>query len=237
MTDANCTIPFVSDPFFHLLEFYIHNDAPLTCRIPARPISLSTYTASSSQIGALGSESTAYVPFTVALSGVLQLSHLHVANNLNVLLHASPKHVAPGVIDAATAYSVSHSTRNLKVKIGDPLPLRFSVRWYPSSSLPSGWTGVGGHLTLSTLVYCALSAGASAAICIVYFRGVELPRRLRRYGRDRIGGMGTQGLLGSGPSEIRGRGWGYGMGTTGAASANGNVGGGWGYSAGTGKVD
>ena len=36
--DLNCTISFISDEFFHLLEFYVHNDAPLTCRIPARPL-------------------------------------------------------------------------------------------------------------------------------------------------------------------------------------------------------
>src|SRR5664279_3503531 len=35
--DINCTIPMITDPFFHLLEFYIHNDAPLSCRIPSRP--------------------------------------------------------------------------------------------------------------------------------------------------------------------------------------------------------
>jgi len=27
----------VSDPFFHLLEFYVHSDAPLSCRLAARP--------------------------------------------------------------------------------------------------------------------------------------------------------------------------------------------------------
>lgn len=25
--DINCTIDFISDSFFHLLEFYVHNDA------------------------------------------------------------------------------------------------------------------------------------------------------------------------------------------------------------------
>ncbi len=36
--DFNCTMSFISDEYFHLLEFYVHNDAPLTCRIPARPL-------------------------------------------------------------------------------------------------------------------------------------------------------------------------------------------------------
>ena len=73
------------------------------------------------------------------------------------------------------------------------------------------------------VIYCLLSAGASAAVCVVYFRGVELPRRLRSHGRERVG------VLGGGE---RGRLSGYGYGV---AASNG-VGGGWGYT-GQGKVD
>ena len=40
----------------------------------------------------------------------------------------------------------------------------------------------------STVVYCFLSAGVGVAASLAYFRGVELPRRLRRYGKDRTGG-------------------------------------------------
>lgn len=36
--ELNCTIPFLSDEMFHLLEFYIHHDTPLACRIPVRPL-------------------------------------------------------------------------------------------------------------------------------------------------------------------------------------------------------
>ena len=82
--------------------------------------------------------------------------------------------------------------------------------------LPSGWTGVGGHIYASTLVYCALSALAATAICFAYFRGVELPRRLKSHGKDRMGGGMEGGRLG---------GYGYGVG-----SANG-------YGVGTGKRD
>ncbi|KAF4460044.1 hypothetical protein FALBO_13194, partial [Fusarium albosuccineum] len=28
--ELNCTIAMIDDPFFHLLEFYIHSDAPLS---------------------------------------------------------------------------------------------------------------------------------------------------------------------------------------------------------------
>jgi hypothetical protein len=215
--EINCTLDFITDPFFHLLEFYIHNDAPLTCRVPSRPLPPSPkeeeYKVSdaSTQEGALGSQSTLYTPLIIALAGTLQLSHLHIGNYLNLLVHAAPKSVSPGTIDAAAAYSISAHSRNTKVTIGDSLPLQFSVRWYPSTTLPPGWTGYGGHVYMSTLIYCLLSAGASAAICVAYFRGVELPRRLRRYARDKVG----QGRFGGG---------GYGLPT----SANG-VGGGSGY--------
>lgn len=133
-----------------------------------------------------------------ALSGTLQLSHLHISNNLNVILHAAPRSTSRGVIDSAIAYSTSPNARNTRIVIGDALPLRLSVRWYPNANLPSSWAGVGGHLFLSTLVYCLLSMGATAAACLAYFRGVEFPRKLRRYGADRIGGDGTAGGRGLG---------------------------------------
>jgi len=163
----------------------------MTCRIPSRPLpdsrtinglSISPTTSSSSSTNDL------YVPLIIAITGTLQLSHLHISNNLNVLLHAAPRVTDPGAIDSATAYSVSHNTRNVRVVIGDALPLRLSVRWYPTTALPSGWRGVGGHLFLSTLFYCLLSAGAAFALSVAYFRGVEFPKRLRAHGRERVGG-------------------------------------------------
>ena len=150
----------------------------------------------------------------VALSGQLQLSHLHVAHRLNILLHAAPRATAPGVIDSATAYSTSPLTQTTRTVIGDALPLRLSVRWYPTTALPSGWAGVGGHLFLSTLVYCLLCVAATAAAALAYFRGVDLPRRMRRYGLDRMGGGGDAASAGP-----RG-GYGYGAGTA-AVAGNG----------------
>jgi hypothetical protein len=210
--DINCTIDFIDDPFFHLLEFYVHNDAPLTCRIPTKPLPPSLLmkefeAGTKDNTDGQGSLSEVYTPMIVALTGTLQLSHLHVSSSLNVLVHAAPKSVAPGTIAAATAYSISRDPPS-RIVIGDSLPLRFSVRWYPNTSLPSGWTGVGGHLTFSTLVYCILSALASAAVCVAYFRGVELPRRLKSHGKDRLGGMERGGLGGYGIAN----GYGYGVG-------------------------
>lgn len=221
--DINCTIDFIDDNFFHLLEYYVHNDSPFTCRIPQRPLppssvsSLDSRDASSGQehlkIEGQGSLSSEYIPLIIALTGTLQLSHLHVSTHLNVLLHAAPKSSDPGVIAAGTAYSIATLAQPpTRIVIGDSLPLRFSVRWYPTTLLPSGWTGVGGHIYASTLVYCLLSAGAAAAICTVYFRGVELPRRLRSHGKDRMGGGMEGGRLG---------GYGYGVGMNGFGSGTG----------------
>lgn len=138
-----------------------------------------------------------------------------MGNVLNLLVHAAPKSVSPGTIDAATAYSISSHTRNTRVTIGDSLSLSFSVRWYPSTTLPPGWSGYGGHLYKSTFLYCLLSAVASAAICIAYFRGIELPRRLKRYARDKVqtgrfgGGYGLPVANGRGNGY---GGYGYGVG-------------------------
>ncbi|CAI6337681.1 unnamed protein product [Periconia digitata] len=241
--DINCTLDYISDPLYHLLEFYIHSDAPMTCRIPSAPLPPSVLeheyriADTATQEGALGTQSSLYTPLIIALSGTLQRSHLHIGNSLNLLVHAAPKHVAPGTVDAAIAYSVSSHVRNEKITIGDSLVLQFSVRWYPSTTLPPGWTGYGGHVYKSTFLYCILSAGASAAICVAYFRGVELPRRLRRYARDKLGG-GVGRLNGGG-------GGGYGLpvsngggGGGGGAAVRGYGGyGGYGYGVGTGKKD
>ncbi|OTA37392.1 hypothetical protein BTJ68_02181 [Hortaea werneckii EXF-2000] len=214
--EINCTLDFIDDPFFHLLEYYVHNDAPLTCRIPTKPLPPSALKAEFEQgtqddTDGQGSLSEIYTPMVVALAGTLQLSHLHIASSLNVLVHAAPKSVAPGTIAAATAYSISREPPT-RIVIGDSLPLRFSVRWYPNTSLPSGWTGVGGHLTFSTLVYCLISAGASAAICLAYFRGIELPRRLKSHGKDRLGGVERGGLGGYGIANGGYGGYDYGVG-------------------------
>lgn len=212
--DINCTIDFIDDPFFHLLEFYVHNDAPLTCRIPTRPLPPSVLKeefqeGAKDNTDGQGSLSEVYTPLIIALAGTLQLSHLHVSTHLNVLVHAVPKSIEPGTIAAATAYSISRDPPS-RIVIGDPLPLQFSVRWYPNTLLPSGWTGMGGHLTFSTLVYCVISALASAAICLAYFRGVELPRRLKSHGKDRTSGMERGGLGGYGITGTNGYGYGVG---------------------------
>ncbi|KAL9030121.1 MAG: hypothetical protein Q9196_001732 [Gyalolechia fulgens] len=194
--DTNCTITSITDEFFHLLEFYVHNDAPLTCRIPTYPLLSSTGTSTISP-----SSNTAandYIPLIFALAGTLQYSHLHINTRMNVVMHTSPDlQKEEADILAATAYSVpSLSQTSTKIVIGDPLSLQLHVKWYSSPFLPPSTTqfsGLGGHVHFSTVVYCLLSAGVGVAASLAYFRGVELPRRIKRYGKDRVGGGGERG--------------------------------------------
>ncbi|KAH0491819.1 hypothetical protein TgHK011_003227 [Trichoderma gracile] len=205
-TELNCTIPLITDPFFHLLEFYIHNDAPLSCRLPARP------PAHVEVVGERLPEQE-YIPLIFALAGTLQLSHMHISTHMNVLLHSMPKHHPhhhdSGVLDSAVSYStspLSHMTGSFskKLVIGDPLPLSFSVRWFPTPMLPKTegkveWQGLGGHIYASTVFYSLVSFIAGMLVAGMYTMGVILPRRLK--GRS----MGGATPLGYGV----GNGWGY----------------------------
>ncbi|KAK3324815.1 hypothetical protein B0T19DRAFT_239372 [Cercophora scortea] len=206
--EKNCTIAMISDPFFHLLEFYIHSDAPLSCRLPSRP---------PAQIEAVGEKPyvTEYIPLVFALAGTLQLSHMHISTHMNVLLHSTPKqHIHPhdsGVLDSGTAYSTSPLTHmegsaTRRLVIGDPLPLGFSVRWFPTPALPRveghvEWAGMGGHIYASTVFYSLVSFLAGVVLAGVYFFGSVLPRRLK--GRGLGGATPLYGMNGVG------NGWGY----------------------------
>ncbi|RCI09594.1 hypothetical protein L249_4023 [Ophiocordyceps polyrhachis-furcata BCC 54312] len=206
--EVNCTIAAVSDEFFHLLEFYIHSDAPLSCRLPARP---------PSRVEVVNEKPPAveYVPLVFAVAGTLQLSHMHISTHMNVLLHSSRKHhMRPhdsGVLDSAIAYStspLSHMDDGIHTRrliIGDPLPLTFSVRWFPTPELPKTegkveWQGLGGHVYASTVFYGLVSFAAGLVLASMYTMGVVLPRRLK--GRRTLGGATPLGYA-------LGDGWGY----------------------------
>jgi hypothetical protein len=220
-TVINCTIS-ITDNLFHLLELYIHNDVPLACRLPARPpVIVRLNPANAAAAAELAEEKKQeYVPLVFGLLGTLQLSHLHVSTRLNVLLHSVPKRPPQkhdsGVIDSGTAYSTSPLSKdgaaNRRIVIGDDLPLTFTVRWFPTPSLPSTngrfkWNGMGGIANTSTVFYLLGGFGAGCAVCTVYFWGVVLPMRLR--GRS-LGGATPLGGYG-----IGGNGWGIGSGIAG----------------------
>lgn len=156
-----------------------------------------------------------YVPLVFAMAGTLQLSHMHISTHMNVLLHSVPKHHLhhhdSGVIDSAISYSTSplshmEGTASKKLIIGEPLPLMFSVRWFPTPALPKTegkveWSGLGGHIYAKTLFYCFVSFIAGTCLTGMYTMGVVLPRRLK--GRP-LGGATPLGY-----GAPMGSGWGY----------------------------
>jgi hypothetical protein len=187
-------------------------------------------------------EEDGYTPLVMALSGTLQLSHLHVANELNLVVHTAAEEDGKAVkgyggnIDSASAYSTSPSQKNTKLIIGDTLTLTFHTRWYTGSYLPLT-NELQKHGFWSTLSYCIFAAGASAAVCIAYFRGVDLPRRLRFHGIERLGS--ARGGSGKGLPTYNG--YGYTGPTNNGVVANGGANGYSGYGGygmtGTGKRD
>ena len=40
---------------------------------------------------------------------------------------------------------------------------------------------------LSTVIYCLISFGGGIAVSLAYWRGIELPRRMKRYGAEKLG--------------------------------------------------
>lgn len=92
-----CTIDLVSDDLYHLLEFFVHSDVPLTCRVPSYPLDQNSFdeqlgvsiTPEAGRQGESLSIGTKWTPFTIALQGTLQLSHLHLHTNINVLFHTA----------------------------------------------------------------------------------------------------------------------------------------------------
>ncbi|KAL1967046.1 hypothetical protein VTN77DRAFT_3570 [Rasamsonia byssochlamydoides] len=123
-----CTIDALPDTLYHLFEYYVHSDVPLACRVPTGPLTPAEgkHDASSSARDEFdiidvnsdgGGSGPPYTPLTIALQGTLQLSHLHIWTDMNVIMHQissveSPRkkskkaNTTPGYVVAGTAYSV-----------------------------------------------------------------------------------------------------------------------------------
>lgn len=203
-----CTIDNLEDEMYHLIEFYVHNDVPLTCRIPSYPLSASPSEVkdgtSSTDTTAL---STQWTPFTIALQGALQLSHLHLHTSINALLHSNSD---SSHIIAATAYSLPNITAQTpypegsKVIRGEPLVFTFNVGWIDGAVLP-GMVGRPlpritdhgvGFFLLCTFA-CLASAGVGGMAMLQFER--------RKFNK----GKGLDGILGGNTARTNGYG-GYG---------------------------
>ncbi|KAF9886689.1 hypothetical protein FE257_011203 [Aspergillus nanangensis] len=122
----NCTINALPDELYHLLEYYVHSDVPMTCRVPTGPLDSTTTPPDSkngddtTDLAALSQDGPPYTPITFAVQGTLQRSHLHIWTDMNVLAHNidssadqktgkkknKNKNNQAGYIVAGTAYSV-----------------------------------------------------------------------------------------------------------------------------------
>ncbi|KAL4880740.1 hypothetical protein BJY04DRAFT_218897 [Aspergillus karnatakaensis] len=125
----NCTIDSLPDELYHLLEYYVHSDVPMTCRVPTAPLipsidipttpdsksdDESTQSEEGTTLSVLDDDGPPYTPITFAVQGTLQKSHLHIWTDMNVLAHnipqlgvnGKPKKNKQGYIVAGTAYSV-----------------------------------------------------------------------------------------------------------------------------------
>lgn len=121
-----------------------------------------------------------------SIAGKLEFSHLHIANQMNVLFHLS----SPGVINSATGYSISPLTQATRIIIGDPLPLRFSVRWYDTTALPSMTSGI--LIDDEGSLFWPIILG----IIVVGALGAVLAALYKRKGK----GRGMDGIIGNGYS-------------------------------------
>ncbi|KAK9473116.1 uncharacterized protein V1510DRAFT_415153 [Dipodascopsis tothii] len=178
---VNCTIA-LSDHMYHLLQLYIHQDAPWSCRV------------------AQGKGGNQYVPFVVSLGGQLEQSHLDVDGRLNVILtdydaedEVSAQRAGDGsvrgYVKAATSYNVNGPTA--RVIIGDELTLQLSVRWFPSE-LPHLSSA---YVRTTTVVYCLLTAALTFLVATVYFLGVVFPKRARTHFSKAGGELGLPDIM------------------------------------------
>lgn len=165
--DTQCTINF-SDELYHLFQLYIHEDAPLSCRIPLSP------EANYLEKGG------AYVPLTFNFRGEVHDSHLDIDSGLNVLfIKPNSRKPEQNLIVASTAFS--SSTNVTRVVIGDDLTLNLAVRWldninnvgsltsqydpsvvglpfadgfysFPMNSIPLSFNGLIGYLAIAVLL-------------------------------------------------------------------------------------
>ena len=189
---------------------------PLSCRIPSYSLSSpgpspkDPPTALDTSTGrGTSSDVLQWTPLTIALQGTLQLSHIHLHTNLNVLFHTWPAYhpSEPFNLDrsrlvAATAYSLPNTSaaapvEGSKIFRNEPLTFTFNVGWVEGTTLPGmvgrpvlGVRDHGVGFTLFSFFALAAAAGLGAMGMLVYER--------RKSGRS------MNGLLGGNMGTING---------------------------------
>lgn len=166
----------MTEDLFHLFEFYIHADSPFSCRVPSRPRGWGqralTEEGGKVDTSMGGSEDgTEWIPVVLNLAGTIELSHVHIANDMNLIFHTAKDPASGGqVIQSGIAYSSKPLTGAKRVKMGDALELRFKVKWYEGEELPEsnvvvvgrrrwGWIGMVGLVGLVAGYVWGVKAG------------------------------------------------------------------------------
>lgn len=222
-----CTIDSLSDELYHLIEFFVHNDVPLSCRVPSYPLpgaSTRTYEPSAQLDGVKEGtgDGNQWTPLTIALQGTLQLSHLHLHTGINVLFHTNPSSSPssnsfdPPHLIASTAYSLPNTTsptsplEGSKIFRAEPLIFTFNVGWIDGAVLPGmvgrpviGVKDHGVGFTLLSFFALAAAAGVGAMGMLVYER--------RKSGRTMNGLLGGNAGANGGAMRM-GNGYGSGFG-------------------------
>jgi hypothetical protein len=167
----------------------------------------------------VGGPSSPFTPLTIALQGTLQLSHLHIWTEMNVLLHQSSISMSPtrkqdgsGRVIAGTAYSVPSALtlsdsgkddtvnvpldmwapgQGTKVVRGEPLSFTFRVGWLRG-------TDVLGLAASSNALHPSERGFFSQLLLFVMVAGVGAAVALwwEKCTRSRRGGWKGEGLLG-----------------------------------------
>lgn len=202
-----CTIDSLPDELYHLIEFFIHSDVPLTCRLPSYPLKNENRPITLDSDGEVLGQKDIWTPFTIALQGRLQNSHMHMHTDLNVLIHTSNDSElagdAPRLL-ASTAYSLPNTSAlapsdGVKVVRYEPLVFTFNVGWIDGTVLPGMQgrpvLGVKDHnIGFSLLSFFALAAsgGVGAMAMLVYERRKR--SRAGVYGNGLLGGNIGNGM-------------------------------------------
>ncbi|KAK2731787.1 hypothetical protein FQN57_003167 [Myotisia sp. PD_48] len=222
-----CTIDSLSDSLYHLLEYYIHSDVPLSCRISTLPFGhvipptpqdvAAAAEAQTHDEPKLGASTKAFTPLTFALQGTLQLSHLHIWTNTNVILHRSSaimapaskpsKHQISGQVVAGSAYSFPVASemetgvlslpddpwapgQGTKVVRGEPLTFTFNVGWTEDSDISLLIRRPQtGKWNDSSAFLLIVAGGVGALLALLWHRLFE--------GKNRVGSWSGDGLLGN----------------------------------------
>lgn len=195
-----CTIDTLSDELYHLIQYFVHSDVPLACRVPSYPLSsqdaFSNNVAGNTDAATLA-DTERWTPLTIALQGALQQSHLHLHTDVNVLFHTDTddaddaaqdglSYDQPSHLIASTAYSLPNLTDSIsktgtKIIATEPLKLSFNVGWVPGTVLPGmiiqetgkTYMGVAGYGSGSILLLgftACVSAGMGALAMLLYER-------------------------------------------------------------------